>query len=1238
MTTHQLLREQPDLDMSSHTRTLCSCILKRHREERLFGTRLKTLSEQHSLHVCAAYLPTNDPSILRRIAVDPSYQCVLPSEVLQAIPKHLNAIDLSDHAPQPGVLTSLPIAAFPHLPTGEFRLICGTPLGTLNGKALISGFAFLSVSPKDRRSKNAFSKEFLTLCTEFSRHAKAIDDEYELAWRRSAYSALTAFEQKTRGELSKQVTERNPDGDLLNALLGTIREKLLLTRIALVTPSEHESLLWTIEYESGFPKPLIERSLYKKGQGLTGRTLELDGTVGDAAIVSLDILNDRRWSKIGGNTFLESDQQKSTTQDTLKSNKPRECFIGVPVFSSLDDGSTPFGALVAVRESRTSLPAFLKMEAEFLRSASSLLSFVIDSDRWYREAETRRHRLAELTSLMSSSRTTQDKYFAALDLLATSSAFGRLLLAHVDRESLRIRGKAAIGFEESLVALTDRILFTNLGDVPPADVLDAAVRRKSHNSDTDHNAYREPNEDILSLFARCFRRLSPKDPASPFIISSASPLWKHVNTRAAIHVGLPDRIALLPLIASSGDIIGIVLAELSPEYVELSKDDVAECKLFCNSLAGLLENDASSVQQRRVHDVLNTALSEIRPFATSNHHPDSVLAVEERILQSICRNYDFEQGVLFSHNAQHHLLDITAGYRINVADVRLDADAAPDSVTASFVGEVFRSQRIKFHWRNAEPPVNQKVRSKLGIDAESGLFGIPLLLGSRIYGVLLLVTRRFMVFHRCFRPNSRPRIAVPQGLNVIAEVLAYLLYARGEAVAKADSDVQMSAEQAALYATSRLANLLASDTASHLGNISTEIQALLSTIARYAVTLFHANACGVFLADRVITLKASPGETSDAVLGRIPSNIGLRIVAGDGYLEHAYLRSTPATTSGSAYKSGTRSLTMSVVQALRPRRTEIIQNDRLWSGQMQSLLDPSRFGSQKNRRRAWMGVPLMFRDSQYIYIFGVLSVTREHISRRERSGFSKKELATLSRVSNMLALALSVHQFRQDSISRLQAWNEHDTGRIRQAIVEDLLPRSDVFVSGKASEDWRAYVQVFVDFLASSVHVFTREEWRSEPWRMQPGITLSRIVRELRVLSHIHRETFCDVSINCTQDASIGIDLQRLLHIAVNLIKNGVEAVGRKLSHVDAHTKQFVQVDLQFHEGVLRIIVDDTGDGLSDDLFERLCSGTAGRGRGMAICRHLICGIGGEFIVDTEKPAGVATRIVATIPVRGKTI
>ncbi len=105
-------------------------------------------------------------------------------------------------------------------------------------------------------------------------------------------------------------------------------------------------------------------------------------------------------------------------------------------------------------------------------------------------------------------------------------------------------------------------------------------------------------------------------------------------------------------------------------------------------------------------------------------------------------------------------------------------------------------------------------------------------------------------------------------------------------------------------------------------------------------------------------------------------------------------------------------------------------------------------------------------------------------------------------------------------------------------------------------------------------------------------------------------------------------DPRRLREALHNLISNGLEACSRGGR---------VEVEISEHDSVARIVVRDSGRGMSPDVLERL--GTAffttrpeGTGLGVAMARATFIQHGGALVYESEQGRG--TTAIGTLPLR----
>ncbi len=112
-----------------------------------------------------------------------------------------------------------------------------------------------------------------------------------------------------------------------------------------------------------------------------------------------------------------------------------------------------------------------------------------------------------------------------------------------------------------------------------------------------------------------------------------------------------------------------------------------------------------------------------------------------------------------------------------------------------------------------------------------------------------------------------------------------------------------------------------------------------------------------------------------------------------------------------------------------------------------------------------------------------------------------------------------------------------------------------------------------------------------------------------------------------TQVSTDGIQLQMVLH---NLIGNSIDAI----ADASPGTGR-VHIAMTALQGVMRIVVEDSGGGVPEEIRSRLfepfvTSKVDGMGLGLAISRSLLRSQGGELSLDTSLPTG--TRFVVELP------
>jgi signal transduction histidine kinase len=105
-------------------------------------------------------------------------------------------------------------------------------------------------------------------------------------------------------------------------------------------------------------------------------------------------------------------------------------------------------------------------------------------------------------------------------------------------------------------------------------------------------------------------------------------------------------------------------------------------------------------------------------------------------------------------------------------------------------------------------------------------------------------------------------------------------------------------------------------------------------------------------------------------------------------------------------------------------------------------------------------------------------------------------------------------------------------------------------------------------------------------------------------------------------------DKEQLTRVLVNLLKNAVQAIGRKENGQ-------IKVSLNYIENHIRIAVEDNGPGISPEVQHKLFSPnfttkSGGMGLGLAISKSIVEVIGGKIWFDTE--FGIGTKFYVHLP------
>ena len=121
------------------------------------------------------------------------------------------------------------------------------------------------------------------------------------------------------------------------------------------------------------------------------------------------------------------------------------------------------------------------------------------------------------------------------------------------------------------------------------------------------------------------------------------------------------------------------------------------------------------------------------------------------------------------------------------------------------------------------------------------------------------------------------------------------------------------------------------------------------------------------------------------------------------------------------------------------------------------------------------------------------------------------------------------------------------------------------------------------------------------------------------------------LAIHCYKDALVRTDKERILQIGNNLLSNAIKFT----------ENGSVSMAMGYDDGMLKLIVEDTGTGMTEAEqqrvfcpFERLSNAAAkdGFGLGLSIIQHIVAMLGGTIRLDSEK--GKGSRFTVEIPMQ----
>jgi GAF domain-containing protein len=1031
----------------------------------------------------------------------------------------------------------------------------------------------------------------------------------QVLWMSLSTSQIHSLRHQLHSQFIDQVFNgstpnvHNPRDDVtrhFERCLMELLHGLELSHCAIFRPAEHAPELWTIFSEQNFPESLKDVSVYHRGQGLTGAALALrpqESPDDDAlfsrkeyiqrierehrCILSDHITADNRWSKKLGRTA------------SLTGERPHS-FLGVPFYSwahpatrgerdtSQPKGSSgwdyelPIGAIVCIRKSSARHPYFSAAEIQLVQTVAGLVSFLFDTFIWRQDQCDRRDRFERMSEYWKSSRNESEKFRKTLEVIKRAGGFRRLLLTTLDKASLRIRGKAVIGFDECLVEDTDRTYFPHR----PSGL----------------------NEDLLSRFIR-----ENEHSTAIVVIEETHELWQCHHTATRLKVNATGRLALIPLISSQNDTAGVILADFADEKRLLSPDVRQEVIMLARMLGDIIERERANAELQRRNDIMRHTMLILEERPGFYRHNENL--IEGSLLKEICVRYGYEQGMIFRYVNDDHTLQGFAGYGVNevvLKGMKLHVENPEDS---SFVGHVFRLRQEYFHWDCHDPPVQKCNRERLGIPECSSLIGVPIRLGESVTGVLVLITRAYSDFLR-IADFERPRDVIPHEFRYYARFLALLLAIRDWLEELQTSHQQMLEERVILNHLSQIAGMIASDRITQLSECWTklEVQTELNHLVTTAASLLQSDTCVIVLGEQALRY------TADS-LRLLESNdqMFFRVCAG-----HRYDLASSSDREPLGYQFSERSLTMSVLQSLCLQVCPDMYQSPLWSHKMcqASEIDQRLTDHGNATKGTWLGVPIRFRDNTNVAVFGVLSFTRLYNgSNLESRKFTERDIAIAEKIANLLGLALSGIDLRGGSVARLLQWYSHDNRKliaeVQHAAEELRRLAQDVPQAEQQYRNCMISSSVLDGMFVALANFSGRRANRNQ---YQQSARLAEVEQDAHCIgTYLMSNAKKGVAFKCTMEDALRsrnaqIDDPSVLYLVYALVQNAIRAVDRDDSEKDPS----VSIDLKYladlDEAELRI----SGNGEAGDFcrrFNHYCtvgeSGFGSTGIGLALCRHI---------------------------------
>jgi signal transduction histidine kinase len=181
--------------------------------------------------------------------------------------------------------------------------------------------------------------------------------------------------------------------------------------------------------------------------------------------------------------------------------------------------------------------------------------------------------------------------------------------------------------------------------------------------------------------------------------------------------------------------------------------------------------------------------------------------------------------------------------------------------------------------------------------------------------------------------------------------------------------------------------------------------------------------------------------------------------------------------------------------------------------------------------------------------------------------------------------------------------------------------------------DWDSMFDKFSDSLIDQINTLSNIATEFSNFAKMPvgqfkHIVLNGIVNDAVSLFSAYPNIYLEKSIPA-EEISIYADKEQISRVFVNLIKNAVQAIGRR---DDGH----LRVSVVKSEPNVRVIIEDNGMGISEDVAEKIftpnfTTKSGGMGLGLAISKGIVEVVGGSIWFETTP--GLGTKFFVQLPI-----